>query len=96
MLHCRCRHAVFAEYFGDNPPHCEHQCDCCVNPKAVENKVAAFYETLSKRTYVAQASAFDEDRDLYGGGRAGQKRLAFLQLFCIKVTCKILCFLLLL
>ncbi|KAF4532052.1 hypothetical protein B566_EDAN016124 [Ephemera danica] len=69
-----CRHAVFSEYFGDDAPKCEHQCDCCVNPKAVENKVAQFYETTSNRTFVAAASVLGEDQDLYGGGRAGQKR----------------------
>lgn len=65
---------MFAEYFGDDPPRCITQCDCCINSKAVENKVAQFYEVTSKKTFIEPASKFGDDANLYGGGRAGQQK----------------------
>ncbi|KAG1698548.1 ATP-dependent DNA helicase Q5 [Nymphon striatum] len=76
--HGVCRHKVFADYFGDEPPDCVKQCDYCSNPKAVDKKNLQFQNACSsnyKSTKDKGPSDFDGhyDRDLYGGGRMGAK-----------------------
>jgi ATP-dependent DNA helicase Q5 len=70
----RCRHSVFTDYFGDETPECIDKCDCCVNPKAVQKKID-HYQVASVRSRTSIRSAkYDDDGDLYGGGRGGQQK----------------------
>ncbi|CAB3379093.1 Hypothetical predicted protein [Cloeon dipterum] len=69
----KCRHSVFTDFFGDDPPECVDKCDCCVNAKAVEKKIADF-RMKSTKTGGGIGKADSYDADLYGGGRAGLKR----------------------
>ncbi|CAG0891197.1 unnamed protein product [Darwinula stevensoni] len=71
-----CRHAAFAKFFGDELPSCSNQCDACSLPKDVEKRLQEFEESLlRKRNFFSNPLAItEEDADLYGGGRNGQKR----------------------
>lgn len=68
----KCRHAVFAEYFNDDPPSCKmlKVCDVCQDKTAVEQQIEEFISHLgSKLTF----SVTGDSSDLYGGGRLGGK-----------------------
>lgn len=68
IAYFRCRHAVFSAYFGDKAPDCKKQCDYCLNPKVTEEKTQAFFSSdMGKMSF----NLFDDDSDLYGGGRRG-------------------------
>ncbi|XP_046466279.1 ATP-dependent DNA helicase Q5 [Neodiprion pinetum] len=43
----KCRHAVFSKHFGDKPPACVSQCDCCENRKIVEQRIDQFVNCSS-------------------------------------------------
>lgn len=68
----RCRHAVFSSYFGDKAPECKKQCDFCSDPVATEAKTQAFFSSDVGK--VPSLNLFDDDSDLYGGGRRGQEK----------------------
>jgi hypothetical protein len=72
-MYLRCRHGVFAAYFGDEPPPCktQKQCDVCKNPEYVEQSVEEFYKYISKSNNLMLTG---DESDMYGGGRKGQKR----------------------
>lgn len=68
----KCRHSVFAEYFGDDPPACKSLkvCDVCQDKNSVEKMIEEFISNLgSKLTF----SVMGDGSDLYGGGRPGAK-----------------------
>lgn len=67
----RCRHAGFAEFFGDSKPKCEKKCDVCTDRKAVEQHLNTFaMERQEYKTFPKFAVTFTEDaQDMYGGGR---------------------------
>lgn len=68
----KCRHAVFAEYFGDDPPACKtlKVCDVCQDKNSVEKMIEEFTSNLgSKLTF----SITGDSSDMYGGGRSGAK-----------------------
>lgn len=69
----RCRHGIFADYFGDKPPPCkaQKQCDVCRNPGDVEKSVEEFYMHISKGNNLMLT---EDGSDMYGGGRKGQKK----------------------
>lgn len=69
----RCRHGVFADYFGDKSPPCktQKQCDVCRNPGNVEKSIEEFYRHISKGNNRLMLT--EDGSDLYGGGREGQK-----------------------
>jgi len=71
----KCRHGVFADFFGDIPPPCktQKQCDVCKNPENVEKSVEKFYGCIYKGNDLMLR---EDDSGLYGGGRRGQKREA--------------------
>ncbi|KAG8224045.1 hypothetical protein J437_LFUL001122 [Ladona fulva] len=74
----KCRHAVFAEFFGEDPPDCKGRCDVCRGGvKAAEKRVEDFYTAVVRRSfYTTPVTAMNatDDVDLYGGGRIGQRR----------------------
>jgi hypothetical protein len=69
----RCRHGVFADFFGDKPPPCktQKQCDVCKNPGNVEESLEKFYRHISKGNGLILR---EDSSDLYGGGRTSQKK----------------------
>lgn len=71
----RCRHWIFAEYFGDKRPPCENRCDVCQDAATVEENVSHFLSsTLMRSRKIVSASELNSGwEDLYGGGRVGQK-----------------------
>ncbi|XP_039289169.1 ATP-dependent DNA helicase Q5 isoform X2 [Nilaparvata lugens] len=71
----RCRHAVFAEYFGDAKPVCKTRCDVCVDANNVEQTVHKFLSnTLLRSTKMRSAAEINSSYgDMYEGGRLGQK-----------------------
>ncbi|XP_071446545.1 ATP-dependent DNA helicase Q5-like isoform X2 [Hetaerina americana] len=73
----KCRHSVFAEFFGEDAPECKGRCDVCRGgTKAAEKRVEDFYTTVVRHSYFTNpvsASTATEEVDLYGGGRRGQK-----------------------
>lgn len=73
----RCRHAVFAEFFGDTKPKCENRCDVCTDRKLVEQHLNTFaMERQEYKTFPKSAVAFTEDaQDMYGGGRGAHNTL---------------------
>lgn len=71
MKFFRCRHNVFAEYFGDEKPPCKKNCDVCKDSKVINDQINAFQVKISQ--YGSSKLRITEDSsDLYGGGRLGQ------------------------
>ena len=46
IFYCRCRHAQFAAYFGDDPPSCVNQCDVCTNPTKASQLLAGYRRVI--------------------------------------------------
>ncbi|GAB1611215.1 ATP-dependent DNA helicase Q5-like [Argonauta hians] len=77
----RCRHRVIAEYFGDEKPNCQKNCDYCKNPNFADNQVKDLlhgsYGRWCRNEYGSTRMAeepTEPDVELYGGGRLGQKK----------------------
>lgn len=68
--YCRCRHAVFSDYFGDNKPNCVNRCDVCSNKSKVE-KLISQYQNSTMKTLMSKLQSTDEC-ELYEGGRIKQ------------------------
>lgn len=71
----RCRHRTFSDFFGDEPPLCNKQCDVCTDRKAVEKRLENYFKNamsaqLHKSGFISNGNDY---RDLYGGGREGIK-----------------------
>ncbi|KAM8708388.1 hypothetical protein ACLKA7_015373 [Drosophila subpalustris] len=71
----RCRHKLFADYFGDPAPACTAQCDVCKRPKQALKALETFQRLCMDATFKSHISLQD-CADLYEGGRAGSKRAA--------------------
>ncbi|KAH8307117.1 hypothetical protein KR044_005163 [Drosophila immigrans] len=71
----RCRHKLFADYFGDPAPACTAQCDVCKRPKQATKALETFHRLCMDSTFKSEVSLQD-CADLYEGGRAGTKRAA--------------------
>ncbi|XP_014783376.1 ATP-dependent DNA helicase Q5 [Octopus bimaculoides] len=77
----RCRHRVIAEYFGDEKPNCQKQCDYCKNSryadKQVQNLLQGSYGKWCRNEYGSTRmvkESTEPDEELYGGGRLGQQK----------------------
>lgn len=77
----RCRHRVITEYFGDEKPNCQKNCDHCKNPRKVEQQVndllRGSYGRWCREQYGSTRMVkepTDPDLELYGGGRLGIKK----------------------
>lgn len=44
-----CRHKLFSNYFGDDPPDCKYRCDVCKNQQEVEAAKEKF-DTISSQS----------------------------------------------
>ena len=68
----RCRHEVFANFFGDKKPKCETKCDVCSDSKFVEQQLN-FFSTASVDYHTAPRFSLadvEDSAELYGGGRS--------------------------
>jgi len=67
----RCRHEVFADFFGDTKPKCEKKCDVCKDKKSVEQQLESFQNSIVDYSTTARFAAADgaDSVDMYGGGR---------------------------
>lgn len=62
----RCRHKLFADYFGDPAPACTAQCDVCKRPKQAEKALETFQRLCMDATFKSHVSLQD-CADLYEG-----------------------------
>uniref|UniRef100_A0A5S6Q0J1 ATP-dependent DNA helicase n=1 Tax=Trichuris muris TaxID=70415 RepID=A0A5S6Q0J1_TRIMR len=60
-----CRHAVIAEYFGDNIPKCEQNCDFCQKPSECAKKKHAYDQTLLSTSFKVTGRDSD-DSEFFG------------------------------
>ena len=72
-----CRHATFAEYFGDPTPVCNRNCDYCSDKSKTERTLNAYKQCLLSSKFGSGKNSFDLNSDsnsgfgLYCGGRRG-------------------------
>lgn len=66
----RCRHFLFANYFGDQAPDCKKKnlCDVCKDIKSAEKKLETFHK-LAMNGFTSKMDVDFDDSDLYEGGR---------------------------
>ncbi|XP_050087046.1 ATP-dependent DNA helicase Q5 isoform X2 [Anopheles aquasalis] len=67
----RCRHRLFSDFFGDEPPECRNMCDVCASPKKVEKALEMFQQLAFTGKLKTMTSYDDDPSELYGGGRKG-------------------------
>ncbi|XP_055636372.1 ATP-dependent DNA helicase Q5 isoform X1 [Toxorhynchites rutilus septentrionalis] len=67
----RCRHRLFSDFFGDDPPDCKNMCDVCSNPKKVEKAIETFQKLSVAGKLKTKIEYDDNFADLYEGGRKG-------------------------
>ncbi|XP_045768785.1 serine-rich adhesin for platelets-like isoform X2 [Maniola jurtina] len=77
----KCRHRIFADYFGEEAPKCISRCDVCKDARAVrraleQHQRRAMSATIGQGGFVTHT----DPADLYGEGREGQAREA--QAYC--------------
>jgi ATP-dependent DNA helicase Q5 len=73
----RCRHLLFSEYFGDDPPNCQKMCDVCSNKNEVLKNVERFQQ-LSVQGSLKNMLAYNADpAELYEGGKLVADRETF-------------------
>lgn len=74
----KCRHWSIASFFGDEKPGCDRACDACRDPKKVEldllNLQSSKYGTMQKGRKGGGVEAKEDECQMYGDGRRGQKR----------------------
>ncbi|XP_041360303.1 ATP-dependent DNA helicase Q5-like [Gigantopelta aegis] len=75
----KCRHWSIADYFGDEKPDCNKNCDVCADIKQVElnmlNLQRGAFGSAGQQSGrgVNLVQEVDNDPDMYGGGRRGAK-----------------------
>uniref|UniRef100_A0A336LL22 ATP-dependent DNA helicase n=1 Tax=Culicoides sonorensis TaxID=179676 RepID=A0A336LL22_CULSO len=73
----KCRHRLFSDYFGDDPPDCADRCDVCKNKEKAAKNLEQF-EQLSCKSKLKGFIDYDADpisSDFYGGGRKGMEEI---------------------
>lgn len=73
----RCRHRLFSDFFGDDPPDCKNMCDVCKNPKKVEKTIETFQQLSVAGKLKTKIEYDDNFADLYEGGRKGLEDNAY-------------------
>ncbi|EEB12432.1 DNA helicase recq5, putative [Pediculus humanus corporis] len=68
----KCRHSVFAEYFGDDKPPCKKNCDVCKDSKTISDQINEFQTKISQYGST-KLHITEDDGELYGGGKQGQR-----------------------
>uniref|UniRef100_A0A2S2QW87 DNA 3'-5' helicase n=1 Tax=Sipha flava TaxID=143950 RepID=A0A2S2QW87_9HEMI len=68
-----CRHAFFADYFGDAKPQCIDKCDVCCNKEAVKADLDSFMFGLQNMNHTIASNEQLVSSDFYGGGRNAVK-----------------------
>ncbi|CAH0702433.1 unnamed protein product [Spodoptera exigua] len=70
----KCRHKVFAEYFGEEIPKCGGRCDVCSDERSVRRALDQHQRRASSAQLSSGGLVVNQDvSDLYGGGRIAQK-----------------------
>ncbi|XP_028174409.1 ATP-dependent DNA helicase Q5-like [Ostrinia furnacalis] len=73
----KCRHKMFAEYFGEEAPKCMARCDACADERAVRRALEQHQRRAMSARLASGGFSINEDPSgLYGEGRYGQKREA--------------------
>ena len=71
--HCeatRCRHRLFTNFFGDEPPKCDRMCDVCKSKKQSDKNLEKFQKLASQGNLGSYRKMPDQDpEDLYEGGK---------------------------
>lgn len=62
----RCRHRLFSDFFGDDPPDCNKMCDVCSNPKKVEKAIDTFQKLTVSGKLKTKIGYDDNFEDMYG------------------------------
>ncbi|CAH1646656.1 unnamed protein product [Spodoptera littoralis] len=71
----KCRHKVFAEYFGEEIPKCGGRCDVCSDERSVRRALDQHQRRASSAQLRSGGLVVNQDvSDLYGEGRIGQKK----------------------
>ncbi|XP_025087537.1 ATP-dependent DNA helicase Q5-like [Pomacea canaliculata] len=73
----KCRHWSIASFFGDEKPSCNRACDVCRDPKKVELEMRNLQADkcgTTRKGVKGSGMMFNDDSDMYGGGRRGVKR----------------------
>lgn len=71
----KCRHKVFAEYFGEEIPKCGGRCDVCSDERSVRRALDQHQRRASSAQLRSGGLVVNQDvSDLYGEGRLGQKK----------------------
>ena len=68
---CKCRHAVVAKYFGDDPPPCNKSCDACKSPSKVSAQAANFKEKVTFGSTTISKFEDNDTSEMHGGGKYG-------------------------
>lgn len=64
----KCRHLLFSEYFGDDPPRCRGKCDVCKHPNRTQKALLMFQQLSVAATFGPGGLTETADTsDLYGG-----------------------------
>lgn len=71
----KCRHRLFSDYFGDDPPDCQNRCDVCKNKDLATKHLEQFQQLgcKSKLKGFIDYDADPIDPNIYGGGRKGMQ-----------------------
>ncbi|ESP03658.1 hypothetical protein LOTGIDRAFT_171189 [Lottia gigantea] len=69
----KCRHWTITDYFGDEKPDCQKNCDVCKYPKRVVEDLKNLVSGSFGKTRISKDTG-EVDVDLYGGGRRGLKK----------------------
>ncbi|XP_063707949.1 ATP-dependent DNA helicase Q5-like isoform X2 [Culicoides brevitarsis] len=71
----KCRHRLFSDYFGDEPPDCNDRCDVCKNKESASKILEQFLQLgcNSKLKGFIDFDAEPINNDMYGGGRRGMQ-----------------------
>ncbi|CAD0199833.1 unnamed protein product [Chrysodeixis includens] len=73
----KCRHKVFAEYFGEEVPKCGGRCDVCADERNVRRALDQHQRRAASAQLRSGGLVVNQDSsDLYGEGRHGQKKEA--------------------
>lgn len=62
----QCRHKLFSNYFGDDPPNCQKHCDVCKDLEKAKKALDVFNQ-LSMNIYTGTVMSNGDTSDLYEG-----------------------------
>ncbi|XP_032514984.2 ATP-dependent DNA helicase Q5-like isoform X1 [Danaus plexippus] len=72
----RCRHKIFADFFGEEVPQCITRCDSCTDERAVRRALDQHTRRAMNASLGNTGFDNNDSSNLYGEGRHGQKKEA--------------------